>query len=110
MTLVAVYVADHVGFARLMLSDEIAATVRIKAEELAAEMRATAPRRTPPQHVSPYADNFKVESGLDILKQDRGAAFVVNDSRYATALEVGSWNISNPPRPMTRVLEGHRAV
>lgn len=96
----AVYVADHVGFARLMKSDEIAIAVRVKAVEIMARMRATAPRDT-----GAYASNFSVESGLDLVNQDRGVSFIINDSDYATALEVGSWNIKNPPRPMARVLE-----
>lgn len=97
----AVYVADHVGFARLMKSDEIAVVIRRKAEVIAALMRVSAPHVT-----GAYAANFSVESGLDVARGERGVSFIINDSDYATALEVGSWNIRNPPQPMTRVLRG----
>lgn len=102
----AVYQADHVGFARLMLSDEIGDMVERKAHELAAEMRATAPRGK----TGVYATRFQVDTGVDIVRGERRAAFVSNDSRQATALEVGSWNIKNPPMPMTRVLQRSSAL
>lgn len=83
-----------------MLSDEIAVMIRRKAEEIAVEMRIDAPHG----ETGVYASSFTVESGLDVLEGDRGASFVINDADYATALEVGSWNIRNPPMPMTSVL------
>lgn len=101
----AEYQADHVGFARLMKSDEVGRVVQREAEYLAAHLRATAPRDT-----GEYASKFYVESGLDILEQDRSASFVINDSRQATALEVGSWNIRNPSMPMTKALQGIQGV
>lgn len=106
----AVYEADHVGFARLMLSDEIGDTVRRRADEIAVEMRVSAPRGRRPRVGPEYASRFTVESGLDVVNEDRRAAFVINDAPYATALEVGSWNIRNPPMPMTRVLQRLGAV
>lgn len=96
----ATYQADHVGFARLMLSREIGNLVERRAQEIAAVMRAEAPRQT-----GLYASNFTVQTGLDVVHQTRRAAYVVNDTRYATALEVGSWSIRNPPKPMTGVLQ-----
>ena len=99
----ATYKADHVGFARMMLSSGVARVVEEHAEALAEHLRATAPRVT-----GVYAGRFTVEKGLDILEGDRRAAFVVNDSPQATALEVGSWNISDPPMPMTRALTEFR--
>lgn len=103
----ATYKANHVGFARLMKSDEVGQHVKNEAERLAAHLRATAPR-SGTKTTDAYADNFKVETGLDILRRDRSAAFVYNDSRYATALEVGSWNIRNPPAPMTKALDAFK--
>lgn len=100
----ATYKANNVEFARFMKSDEIGQHIKTEAERLAAHLRATAPRGNDPLKVR-YADRFKVETGLDLLRRDRSAAFVYNDSRYATALEVGSWNIRNPPAPMTNVLD-----
>jgi hypothetical protein len=96
----ATYEPDRVGFGRMMMGDEMGDLVVNVANQLAAEMRATAPRRT-----GAYASRFAVETGLDLAKEDRRAAFVVNDSRQATALEVGSWNIKNPPQPMLRTLQ-----
>ena len=100
----ATYRANNVEFARLMLSNMVGDHIKTEAERLRAHLQATAPRGKDPEKTSRYADNFKVETGLDILRQDRVAAFIYNDSRYATALEVGSWNIRNPPAPMTNVL------
>jgi len=96
----ATYSPNNVEFARLMKSDEVGRYMRGVAERLAGHLRATAPHRS-----GSYAAAFKVESGLDVRRKDRSASFVYNDSRYATALEVGSWNIKNPPRPMTRGLD-----
>ncbi len=101
----AKYYPNNVEFARLMKSDEVGQFVRDKAEQLANHLRATAPRRTPPRTTTPYWTRFHVESGLDHRKKDRSASFVYNDADYATALEVGSWVIKNPPRPMTRALD-----
>ena len=81
--------------------------VKDEAERLAAHLRETAPR-SGTKATNAYADNFKVATGLDIRKKDRAAAFVYNDTRYATALEVGSWNIRNPPMPMTKALDAFR--
>ena len=97
----ATYRANHYQFALFMKSDEIGQHVKNEAERLAEHLRSVAPRR---KALGSYADNFKVETGLDLLKRDRSAAFVYNDSRYATVLEVGSWNIKNPPAPMTNAL------
>ncbi len=103
----ATYSPNNVEFARLMKSDEVGRYVRGVAERLADHLRATAPRgtRNKKKNTTRYVDNFHVESGLDVRRKDRSASFVYNDSRYATALEVGSWNIKNPPRPMTRGLD-----
>ena len=101
----AVYEANHIEFGKFMLSRGIGDLVEDHAERLAAEMRATAPRVT-----GVYASKFSVESGLDVVNEDRRAAFVVNDARQATALEVGSYNIKNPPMPMTRVLQRNDAL
>lgn len=101
----AVYKANHIEFAKMMKSDMVGDHLRGEAERLAEHLRATAPRSTTSKHPGNYASNFKVATGLDILKKDRRAAFVYNDSRYATALEVGSWNIRNPPAPMTKALD-----
>jgi hypothetical protein len=102
----ATYEPDRVGFGRMMMGDEMGDLVVNVANQLAAEMRISAPRGSEPKMAGQrYADNFSVETGLDLAKEDRRAAFVVNDSRYATALEVGSWNIKNPPQPMLRTLQ-----
>jgi hypothetical protein len=101
---VATYQANHVEFARFMKSDEIGQHLKNEAERLAAHLRETAPRG----ETGVYAGNFKVATGLDILRRDRAAAFVYNDTRYATALEVGSWNIRNPPSPMTKALNAFK--
>jgi hypothetical protein len=95
------YRSNPVGFARYMLSPEIGDIARNGAEELAEHMRATAPRG----RTGVYASNFRVKDGVDVMRHDRRAAFVLNDSDYATALEVGSWTIRNPPMPMTRALD-----
>jgi hypothetical protein len=108
----ATYQADHVKFRRLMKSDEIGRHIKMEAEKLRAHLEASAPRSSDSDSdttVSHYADNFKVAMGLDILKKDRVAASIYNDSPYATALEVGSWNIRNPPMPMTKALDAFRA-
>lgn len=99
----ATYEADHIKFRRLMKSDEVGDHMKREAERLAAHLAGSAPHVT-----GAYASNFKVETGLDLMRRDRSAAFVYNDSRYATALEVGSWNIRNPPMPMTRALDAFR--
>lgn len=96
----ATYKANHVEFAKLMKSDEVGEHVKGEAERLAAHLRATGPKRS-----GVYAGNFRVETGLDVLEQDRSAAYVINDTRYATVLEVGSWSIKYPPAPMTRALD-----
>lgn len=100
----ATYRADHAQFALLMKSGDIGDLVENEAERLRAHLASTAPRSTEEKPGGHYADNFKVATGLDILRKDRRAAWVYNDSRYATALEVGSWNIRNPPAPMTKAL------
>lgn len=87
-----------------MKSDEIASHIKLEAEKLALHLVSVAPWKT-----GEYATNFKVATGLDIMERDRSAAFVLNDSRYATALEVGSWNIKNPPAPMTKALSRFHA-
>lgn len=94
------YEANHFAFARFMKSDDVGQYMKKEAERLAAHLRATAPKQT-----GTYASNFKVETGLDVLRKDRSAAYVINDTRYATALEVGSWVIKNPPAPMTKALD-----
>lgn len=107
----ATYKANHVEFGRFMRSDEIGQHVKNEAERLATHLRATAPKGKPegkPEGVGHYASSFHVETGLDVLRQDRSAAYVYNDSRYATALEVGSWNIRNPPAPMTKALDAFK--
>lgn len=96
----ATYQANHYQFARLMKSSDIRDFVRFEADRFAAHLAAVAPKDT-----GAYASNFKVATGLDILQRDRVAAFVYNDSAYATALEVGSWTIKNPPAPMTNALD-----
>jgi hypothetical protein len=101
----AIYRPNNIEFGKMMKSDMIGQYVKDEAERLAAHLRATAPRGTEPKSGNRYADNFRVETGLDIRKRDRSAAFVINDSRYAVVLEVGSWNIKNPPAPMTKVLD-----
>jgi hypothetical protein len=98
---VATYKANHIEFAKFMKSDEIGRHIKDEAERLAEHLRATVKKVS-----GDYASSFKVESGLDVLKQDRSASFVINDSPYATALEVGSWTIRNPPAPMTKALDG----
>lgn len=99
----ATYKANHVEFGKLMLSGGVGDLVKDEAGRLAAHLRSTAPRDT-----GEYASRFTVETGLDILERDRRAAFVVNDSPQATVLEVGSWNIKNPPMPMTKALDSSR--
>lgn len=101
----AVYVPNRPKFALFMKSGDMTQVVYDKAQELAAEMRATAPRGQG-ESAGHYARSFQVEFGLDRQEGDRSAAFIVNTARYAAALEFGSWNIHNPPRPMTRVLQG----
>lgn len=101
----ATYKADHVQFGRLMKSPDIREHLRGEAEKFAAHLAASAPRTALPKPAAHYADNFKVATGFDLLKRDRVAAFVYNDTRYATALEVGSWNIRNPPAVMTKALD-----
>lgn len=96
----AKYRPNEFEFRRYMKSDDIGRFIKDEAERLAAHLRVTAPRQT-----GAYASRFRVETGLDLRRRDRSAAFVINDSDYATALEVGSWVIKNPPRPMTRVLD-----
>jgi hypothetical protein len=96
----ALYKANNVGVGRLMLSNRIRHHVTNEAERMADHLRTTAPRGA----TGNYASRFTVQSGLDDLEQDRWAAYIVNDSRQATALEVGSYNIKNPPMPMTRAL------
>lgn len=100
----ATYQADHVAFARFMKSHEIGQHLKDEAERLAVHLRENAPKQT-----GAYASNFKVATGLDILRRDRRAAWVYNDSDYATVLEVGSATIRNPPAPMTKALDAFRA-
>lgn len=100
----AVYEANRVEFSRFMKSDMIGDHIKDEAERLADHLRAVAPRG----ETGNYAASFKVATGLDILKKDRRAAYVYNDADYATALEVGSWNIRNPPAPMTKALDAFR--
>lgn len=99
----ATYKPNRVQFGRLMKSDGVSRFVRHEAEKLAEHLRSTAPRVT-----GEYASNFKVSSGVDIRKRDRAAAFVINDSPYATVLEVGSARIKNPPAPLTNALRAFR--
>jgi hypothetical protein len=105
----ATYQANHVGFARLMKSDDVSLFVRKEATKLATHLRETAPRsKKKNRNALPYAEQFEVQSGLDIRERDRAAAFVVNKARYATVLEVGNARIKNPPRPMTNALNAFR--
>jgi hypothetical protein len=98
----AVYRANHVGFARLIQAPAIRRHVRSRAEAFANELRQWA---TTHARSGEYARSVRVELGRDILKGNRPAAFVVANTDYATALEVGSHNIRNPPRPITEILE-----
>lgn len=102
------YEANHFAFARFMKSDDVGQYIKREAERLAAHLRAVAPRSNT-KTSGTYASNFKVETGLDVRKNARSAAFIINDTRYATALEVGSWVIKNPPAPMTKVLDAFPA-
>lgn len=101
----AKYYPNNVEFARFIKSDEIGSFIKGQADRLAAHLRATAPRSNRPNKTDIYANHFRVETGLDVMRGDRSAAFVINDSPYATVLEVGSARITNPPQPMTKVLD-----
>lgn len=99
----ATYRANPVGFARLMKSDEIGDHVKSEAEKMAEHLRTSANAAF--QHpTGTYVSNFEVETGLDVLERDRSAAFVINDTAYATVLEVGAAWMRNPPQPMTKLL------
>jgi hypothetical protein len=105
----ATYKANHFQFGRLMKSNGIGLLLRHEAEKLADHLRSTAPHSGgEDDDADHYADHFSVRTGLDIRKRDRAAAFVVNDSRYAIILEVGSKYIRNPPAPMTKALDAFR--
>lgn len=99
----ATYKANHYQFARLMKSADIRTYLRVEAERFAAHLASSVKKVS-----GDYANSFKVATGFDIMRRDRVAAFVYNESRYATALEVGSWNIRNPPMPMTNALDAFR--
>lgn len=98
----AVYKPNHVEFGRLMRRRDVENLVRRKAVAAARELTAWA---TEHAVTGNYARSISVHTGRDLRKRDRAAAFIVVSTAYATALEVGSHNIRNPPRPMSRLLD-----
>jgi HK97 gp10 family phage protein len=99
----ATYRADHVGFGKMMHSYDVRDLVRDHAKAAADKLRASAPVDS-----GEYRSRIRVQVGRDILRGDREAGFVVNTADYATALEVGTRAMPNPPRPLTKLLDQMR--
>jgi hypothetical protein len=104
----ATYKANHREVARFLKSLMLKSAVEHEAERIADHLRATAPRGSGDDDADHYADHFRVETGFDVRERDRRAAFVINDSPYASVLELGSGHVKNPPQPITRFIAGAR--
>jgi hypothetical protein len=94
------YQPDHTGFAQMMNSAMIEDFLEHRGHAAAADLKAIAPHRT-----GRYAASVTSSTGRDLMTGDRPAVFVIADTDYATALEVGSRTIKNPPRPLHQLLE-----
>jgi hypothetical protein len=96
----ATYRFNRTEFARMMKSPMVDRFMRKSGNEAADDLRATAPRRT-----GRYAASIRVEAGVDRLRRDRAAVFVIADNDHARLLEVGSRTNKNPPRPLGKLLD-----
>lgn len=73
--------------------------------ESAAEIGAAFLREIAPVDTGQYGDSVVVETGVDLFKGDRVAAFVVAGAPHSSALEFDQDRRRvPPPRPLTRVL------
>ena len=80
----ATYKADNVGMARYLKSKELREACRQRAEDGAKHARRIAPKVS-----REYASKIRVDTGFDLKKRDRVAAFIVAYAPYASVVEVG---------------------
>jgi hypothetical protein len=97
----AVYQPDSEGWDALANGEQVKEHMLVVGKTWAEDLRAEAPRDTGryAEHITVHLDTVRV------ARHRRPAAVITADTPYAAILEVGTHGMTDPPRPLTKLLD-----